>query len=339
MHMATSITPFRGLLIGLLVHAAQATVAQSVGRVEMLPVVGATWHMRALQRIPELPQVVRPVVWPFADLEGNDVFGITYTMRDAAEVPLAAAYPEADQVLHAVPDDGSPATDIVLDVQPDRCLELLSTTSPVSCVYNPGALLAAYPLAFGAEMGVDHCFMTVSSSALTPYCGTTWITFERTGLLQLPFGEYPEANLIRTRRSKVNASEPSDSSMTETLTWYAEGIPYPLLRIVTISYPNGTQAHEGHILDPASIVGLEERSAAGTLALYPVPSTGVVYIGTPVDGELRIHSMDGKLVRTERLRAGSTPVQLDLSDLVAGSYRAVLWNERETWSAPLILAR
>lgn len=225
MHMATSITPFRGLLIGLLVHAAQATVAQSVGRVEMLPVVGATWHMRALQRIPELPQVVRPVVWPFADLEGNDVFGITYTMRDAAEVPLAAAYPEADQVLHAVPDDGSPATDIVLDVQPDRCLELLSTTSPVSCVYNPGALLAAYPLAFGAEMGVDHCFMTVSSSALTPYCGTTWITFERTGLLQLPFGEYPEANLIRTRRSKVNASEPSDSSMTETLTWYAEGSP------------------------------------------------------------------------------------------------------------------
>ena len=63
------------------------------------------------------------------------------------------------------------------------------------------------------------------------------ITFEQVGLLQLPFGEYPDAHLIRIRRNKVNLADPSDSSLTETLTWYAADVPYPLLRITTTTYP------------------------------------------------------------------------------------------------------
>lgn len=337
MHMVPPNTLFRSLMIGLLFLPARPADAQSVGRGELIPVVGATWHMRALQRIPEVPQVVRPVVWPFADLESNDVFGVSYTMNAASEVPLAASYPQADQVLHAHPDDGSPATDIVLDVQADRCLELLNATAQVSSVYDPGALLAAYPLTLGTPVDAAYCFMSVSTSALIAYCGTTEITFEQVGLLQLPFGEYPDAHLIRIRRNKVNLADPSDSSLTETLTWYAADVPYPLLRITTTTYPDGTQAHEGHLLDPTSLVGMADRSEEEALVVYPNPSSGEVHFNAAANGELRIHGVDGKLMRTERITTGATPVRIDLSALAPGTYRMVLVGDRRTWSAPLVV--
>lgn len=337
MHMVTFIEPVRGFVVVLLLHAVAPVLGQSLERTELLPEVGATWHMRALQSIPQMPRVVRPVVWPFAHLEGNDVFGIAYTMYHADDVPLADAYPEVDRVLHARPDDGGAATNVLLDVGPNRCLEVVSATPAVTQVYDPSALVMAFPLAFGTPVEADHCFMSVSPSSLSSYCGTTGITYLNTGLLQLPFGEFPEAHLVRTVQTNVNEVEPMDSTIAETHTWYANGMPYPLLRLTTMSYSDGTQAHEGYILDPTSVVGIVDRSTMYNLPLWPIPSTGEVSIESPSAGVLRVHASDGRLVHTERITA-EVPVRMDLSYLDSGTYRAVLSNGQRTWSAPLILA-
>ena len=72
--------------------------------------------------------------------------------------------------------------------------------------------------------------------------------------------------------------------------------------------------------------------------VYPNPSSGEVHVNAVVAGELRIHGVDGKLMRTERITTGATPVRIDLSALASGTYRMVLVGDRGPWSAPLVVA-
>ncbi|MGV3637558.1 MAG: T9SS type A sorting domain-containing protein [Flavobacteriales bacterium] len=313
--------------------------AQLLEQQDLLPPLGSTWHMRALQLVPELPPDDRPLVWPYADLVGNDVFGVTWSVIEPGDVPGGGSYPSADVVMHKDPDNDAPELYSYLDVQADRCLEVASNTPFISNNFDPGALHMAFPLQFNTTVEGGHCYTAVSATDLTPYCGTTVISFEKLGTLQLNFGEFSDARLVRTSRSNVNQLTPADSSVTETLTWYRDGSPYPLLQFITVHYANGNTSRSGYILDPSSVVGWEEQAAEGHLNAYPVPSAGVVNIAAKESGSLSIVSSDGRLVHVERLQPTSGTAAVDLSTLPPGAYRAVLRNERTTRSVPILISR
>lgn len=313
--------------------------AQQLEQQDILPPLGATWHMRALQVIPPLPADDTPLVWPFADLMGNDVFGVTWSMIEPGDVPNGGSYPAADVVLHKVPDNGAPEIYTYLDVQSDRCLEVASNTPFISNSFDPGALHLAYPLQFNEVVEAGHCYTSVSATDLTPYCGNTTISFEKLGTLQLNFGEFADARLVRTRRSNLNQLTPTDSSLTETLTWYREGSPYPLLQFVTVYYANGNTSRSGYILDPSSIVGVGELAGRSPLSAFPVPSDGLVNFQAPDGGLLSIVSADARLVHEVRLMPSSTAATIDLGVLPIGAYQAILRDERGLRTAALIIAR
>jgi hypothetical protein len=313
--------------------------AQQLEQQDILPPLGATWHMRALQVIPPLPADDIPVVWPFADLMGNDVFGVTWSMIEPGDVPGGGSYPTADRVLHKVPDNDAPEILTYLDVQVDKCLEVASNTPFISNNFDPGALHTAYPLQYEGEVEAAHCYTSVSATGLTPFCGNTSISFEKIGTLQLNFGQFENARLVRTRRSNVDQLNPTDSSLTETLTWYRGGSPYPLLQFVTVYYANGNTSRSGYILDPSSVVGVDERTGLSPLSVFPVPSDGLVNFQAPDGGLLSIISADARLVHEARLMPSSTAATIDLGMLPIGAYQAILREERGFRTAALIIAR
>jgi len=338
--MATTCTHLLSTAAGaLLLLSPTALSAQEIQQEDILPEIGATWHMRALQTIPDVPPDELPMVWPFAGLVGNDVFGIRWTMLSPDAVPVSVAYPGTDRVLRRQPDDNSPIAHTFLDVAADKVLELATATPTVTSTFDPGGLYTAFPLAYNAPVEAQHCFTSASSTALNVYCGRTEVIFLRSGLLQLNFGEFPNARLVRTRRSTVSQLLPADSIDTETLTWYTDGLPYPLLQLITVHYPDGTASHSGYILDPGSVVGMEQDAQVTNLPMYPVPSAGEVNIHATNGGELDIYSMDGRLVYNTRLIATATPVRTDLSVLAPGTYRAVLREKERILSSTFILAR
>lgn len=312
--------------------------AQDIGRDDLLPPIGATWHMRALQAVPALPPDERPMVWPFSTLHGNDVFGASYAMVAPGTLPQGASYPQAERALVKVPDNGGDRIHTFIDVQDDRSLEVASLTPTVSLAYSSGALMAAYPLGFLSPVSASHCFSSVGPDAITPYCGSTEISHIHNGRLELAFGTFPEARLVRMRRSTVNQQATADSTMTETLTWYTPGSPYPLLQFITVHYPDGTQARNGYILDESSVVGMDAPRTSLPLHAFPVPAQEEVFVGAPRGGELLIHAADGRLVHAERLAASATPIRIGLSALREGTYRAVLRTADEIRSTTLIIA-
>lgn len=337
--MTTRHTPLHTIIPSLFLTLCNAPIeAQPIVQDELLPPLGATWHMRALQVVPALPPEERPMVWPYSTLQGNDVFGATYTMIAPASAPQGAAYPEADLVLRKTPDNGGGPIHTFIDVHEDKSYELATMTPSITSAYTTGALLASYPMAYLQPTTGPHCFTSVSSSALTPYCGSTELNYIQHGRLELSFGNFPNTRLVRTRRSDVNQQSSTDSSMTETLTWYAPGNPYPLLQFITVSYPNGTQARTGYILDENSVVGSREFAMSHTLPVFPVPSTGQVNIHAPNGGELDIVTADGRIVHSTRMTPSSTPLPIDLAALPAGAYRAILREGTSIRSSALILA-
>lgn len=298
--------------------------AQSIQQGDLLPPMGATWHMRSLQALPDLPEDALPTIWPFGDVVGNDVYGSSFSVLSPSVVPASTAYPGTDRVLREWLDGDGGATHTFLDVQSQRCLTLASNSALISTTYSPGGLFAAYPMELGEPITGSFCASSASPTSLTPYCGETEMIFLKTGLLQLPFGEFEDTRLIRTRRIKVNQTDPTDSTMTETLTWFTPGLPYPLLQLSTVNYANGDQARSGQILDELSVVGLKEVQRSMDLRVFPVPSAGDVFVDAPNGGDLRIFAADGRSVYETRLAATATPVRLPMAGRSPGVYHGVL---------------
>lgn len=337
--MTTRHTPLHAIIAGLFLTLCDTSVeAQPISQDELLPPLGATWHMRALQVVPALPPDERPMVWPYSTLQGNDVFGATYTMLAPASVPQGASYPEADRILRKTPDNGGGPIHTFIDVREEKSFELATMTPFITSEYTTGALLASYPMAYLQPVTGTHCFTSVSSSALTPYCGSTELNYIQHGRLELSFGNFPNARLVRTRRSDVNQQSSMDSSMTETLTWFTPGNPYPLLQFITVNYPNGTQARTGYILDETSVVGSPELTMHQVLHVFPVPCTGQVNIHAPNGGELDIVTADGRIMHSMRMAPSPTPTQIELATLPQGAYRAILRERTGIRSSALILA-
>ncbi|HRH68042.1 MAG: T9SS type A sorting domain-containing protein [Flavobacteriales bacterium] len=328
------------LLIGATTIAPQL-LAQGLGQQDLLPPIGSTWHMRALQTVPTEELPVEPIVWSYSQLVGNDVFGASYAVVSPQQVPGSSAFPDADRVLRTMPDNEPSRTHTFYNVQSDQCVELGSTSSLQSTTFTQPGLVYAYPLGQDQVINGNFCYTTTSSSSITDYCGTTRISLDATGTLELSFGTFQNVQLVTTRRATLlmNVEGEEDSTILVLKDWYAQGIPYPLLHTSALTLPDGSTTRLGQVLDPTSVVGIDEVRTASVLAAYPNPSSGVVVLNTDgLAGTLSITGVDGRLVRTERIAGSQPTTSLDLTDLPDGAYHLALRGVGTLRAAVVVVA-
>lgn len=327
------------LFIGAALIAPQVH-AQSLDQHDLLPPIGSTWHMRALQVVPAEDLTIGPVVWPYSEFVGNDVFGISYAVLSPQQVPGSSAFPDVDRVVRAVPDNDPSRTHTFYDVRTGTCAELGSTNAIQSTLFSLSGMAYAYPLGQDAIVHGSFCYTTTGASSITDYCGTVRISLDAIGTLELSFGTFQNVQLVTTRRATVRVEGNEDSTFLVLKDWYAQGFPYPLFHISTLTLPGGSISRLGRILDPGSVVGIHEAWKGPALTVYPNPSTGSVVLNTDgIAGTLSITSTDGRSLRTERITGSSATTQLDLTDLPDGAYSLTLRGSDAIRTAMMVVAR
>lgn len=318
---------------------ASLLTAQGLGQQDLLPPIGSTWHMRALQVVPAEELPIEPIVWPYADLVGNDLFGASYEVLTPQQVPGSGAYPGVDRVLRMIPDNNGSRTHTFYEVQPKQCVELGSADAIQTVTYSQPGQAYAYPL--GAEETIEgsFCYSTTSASATTEYCGTTRISLDATGTLELSFGTFSNVQMVTTRRAFVQLATEDDSTILETRDWYAQGVPYPLMHTTKLTLPDGSVTRLGQVLDPTSVVGLEEQYVAAPLSVYPNPSEGKLALATGGDGgQLEVIGADGRLIHAERIAEGRLLTEVDLTGLPNGVYHLALRGVGSVRAAMVVVA-
>lgn len=313
--------------------------SQGLAQQDLLPPVGATWHMQALQNVPadELP--IEPITWAYGNLVGNDLFGATFTVRLPSQSPGNAAYPLADRAVRSVPDNGAGATHTYYEVRSDACHELGSVGPVITTHFDPSAVVLAYPMPDGGSISGDLCYTASSIGDTTDLCGTARISHEATGVLELPYGTFPNAHLLVTRRATAVAHGGLDSTILVTKDWYVAGIPFPLLHITVLNAPDGSVTRTGQLLDEAAAVGIEGVVEHALLPVFPNPSAGVVTVNAPGEGALEVCAMDGRTILAERIVAVGAPTTIDLAGFAEGVYLVTFRNAVSIRTARVIIAR
>lgn len=317
---------------------AVALPAQSLTQQDQLPAIGSSWHMRALQVVPVDELLIEPITWAYGNLVGNDVFGATYTVLDPSTVAGHSAYETADRAIRKVADNDPAPSHTFYEVQDDRVLEL-GTLGPVFNTYfRPSTMALAYPLDLNGSKQDEFCFVSNSGGSNTAYCGSTRISLDARGTLELPFGTYVNAQLVTTRRATALQST-TDSTISVTKDWYVAGTPFPVLHLVALTSYDGSTSRNGQIVDEASLVGIAEHRRADPLVLYPNPTTGSITLDDIESGTLEIIASDGRLVKTQRIMAAQPRITLELDDLPNGIYQVAMRGNNVRRSTRVVVAR
>lgn len=332
-------TRIAGLLCILFASLAlYATTARGQGLVQsdVLPVVGDSWHMRALQVVPPQPPLSHDMLWEYGGLAGNDLFGVVYTVVAPSTVSGSAAYGDADRAIRSDPDNGSATTHNFYDVLEDRCLDLGALGEASSTIYHPGSLAHAYPLELGEHVDNDFCYSAINAGGTTDFCGTSRIEIVATGTLVLSYDTFEDVQLVNTRKASALAEGGTDSTITITHDWYAPGIPYPLLHFTQYINGDGSSTRAGQILDEASLVGIAENSRATPLQVFPNPVAETLTITCDAPGRFDLYGTDGRAVRSIAVNAMGQRT-LDVSDLPVGVYHLMFRGTGPLRSAKVVV--
>ncbi len=313
--------------------------AQGLAQQDLLPSMGTTWHMQALLSVPTDQLPVEPLVWSFGGLIGSTTYGTTYTVRPASQSPGNAAYPMADRAVRSVPDNGIGATHTYYDVRSDGAYELGSVGPVFSIVVDPAAIVLAYPMPDGGSVSNVFCHTSTSIGDTTDRCGTVSISHGGTGVLELPYATFQDAQLMVTRTASIDSEEMADSTLLINKDWYVPGIPYPLLHITTLIMPDGTTIRSGQVLDEGSMVGIAPLAAGAVLPVHPNPTTGTISLDVEEVGQVELRTTDGRLVLSGRAGGADARMVLDLSALPNGIYHLIFRGKASTRSARVVLAR
>jgi hypothetical protein len=344
----TTIMGLRGTLLTwtaslllVMVTSTFALQAQSLVEHDIIAPIGSAWHMKALQVVPEEQILVDPIVWNYNEAVGNDVFGVTHSVLEPAQVNGSAEFPTADRVVRTVLDnDPQHITHTFYDVQAGVIMELGSRGPVLDRDFRAPAEAYVYPL----EPEEDHdswfCYTSSTITGTVDYCGTTRITLDAVGTLNLPIGTFTNVRRVTSRRATipVPVEEGADSTILIVNDWYLPGVPYPLLHFTKLLGPDGTVTRTGQVLDENSLVGILERQEREQLQAYPNPSNGIVtVVTTPRDVQCEVVFLDGRVVFQERLVAMDGPRSLDLSGLPDGVYHLSIRDDVSVRSTKVVL--
>jgi hypothetical protein len=327
-----------GLLSTVLTIQAQVLVEQ-----DLIAPIGSTWHMKALQVVPEEQILIEPIVWRYEDAIGNDLFGATHTVLDPAQVSGSSEFPTADRVLRTVLDnDPEHITDTYYDVRSGAILELGTRGPVLDTDFRAPAEAYVYPLEPGVDYDNWFCYTSSTISGTVDHCGTTRITLDAIGTLQLSIGTFTDVQRVTTRRATIHVpvEEGDDSTVFIVNDWYLAGVPFPLLHFTKLIDPDGTVTRTGRILDENSLVGILERQERGQLHAFPNPTNGrVTVVTTPKDVQAEVLALDGRVVLQQRLVAHDGPRDLDLSTLPDGVYHLSIRDDDSVRSTKVVLTR
>ncbi|MBL7953090.1 MAG: T9SS type A sorting domain-containing protein [Flavobacteriales bacterium] len=323
-------------LLVALALGSRIVVAQSLVQADVLPAVGASWHMRALQALPPEIPLSHDMVWPYSDVVGNDLFGTTHTVLEPEPIAGSAVYADADRAVRTVPDNGSSTSFVFYDVKDHECLDLGTLGSATSTVYQPGALLHAYPLELGDQRTGSFCYTSTNVGGSAQFCGSSVVSLAATGTLELSFGTFHDVRLLTMRKAAAAAPDGTDSVITVVNDWYAPGIPYPLLHFTTYINAQGGITRSGQILDDAALVSLAEPLRERGMPVYPNPTTGILTVEHGGSGILLVQTVDGRVVRS--LPQNTTErAEVDLGDLPAGAYTLRFHGKGEARTARVVV--
>ncbi|MEZ4737950.1 MAG: T9SS type A sorting domain-containing protein [Flavobacteriales bacterium] len=326
----------------LVLSTAVTANAQSLVEQDLLAPIGSAWHMRALQTVPEEQIPIEPIVWAYTSAVGNDLFGATYTIMDPAEVAGSGAFPATDRVVRKVSDfDPQNITYTFQDVQSGIVLDLGSYGPVLNTNYRAPGLAFAYPLEHGASVSDWFCYSTSSISGTVDYCGTTTITLDAIGTLQLPFGTFADVHRVTTRRAiiPVPVEEGVDSTILTINEWYVAGTPFPLLQFSKLQSPDGSVTRTGQVIDENSLVGILETRRQQRLEAFPNPTAGIVNVTTNTSDErAELIALDGRMVRQLGLNAVDGQRTIDLSDVPDGVYHLSIWDDVSVRSTKVVVA-
>lgn len=316
--------------------------AQSLVEQDLLAPIGSSWHMRALQTVPEEQIPIEPIVWAYESAVGNDLFGATYSILDPSEVAGSESFPATDRVVRKVSDfDPQNITYTFQDVQSGIVLELGSFGPVLNTNYRAPGLAFAYPLEHGASVSDWFCYTTSSISGTVDYCGTTTITLDAIGTLHLPIGTFNDVHRVTTRRAiiPVPVEEGVDSTILTINEWYVAGTPFPLLQFSKLQSPDGSVTRTGQVIDENSLVGILETREQQQLEVFPNPTSGIVNVTTSArDERAELIALDGRLVRQLWLNAVDGQRTIDLSDVPDGVYHLSIWDDVSVRSTKVVVA-
>ncbi|MBL8001095.1 MAG: T9SS type A sorting domain-containing protein [Flavobacteriales bacterium] len=148
------------------------------------------------------------------------------------------------------------------------------------------------------------------------------------GTLQLPFGSIDNVLRVKTRKATTDQSFTTLERITNTISFYVDTVPFPVLRLVSDSLRVGGGAwgvtYTNEWMYGPGIVGLNTLDATEvTFTCYPNPATDLVNLSVDLDGPAICEVVDagGRIVLSRTLAAQGLAT-VPVATLPAGLYTA-----------------
>lgn len=262
------------------------------------------------------------VTWDFSDfvIEQDNYF--TYASIDPTSAPLHAAYPESDVVIKSWPGPGMSAVQHDhYDNQDEGLYKSAYGGEAYMHDYDTLDLVQALPLYFGTEVNTPFCYTATGFDDPVHICGGTRQSVDGDGTLVLPYGTVPYTVRTQHQRYFVVDNASADTAFSTVHRWWAPELRWPVLEMITLTDTDGVEWHSVEVMDPAMVLGVEEREGARS-RVYPIPFKDHLTIDVApallLAGLVHLRTADGRLVRSARVPGGVRMVTLDLGGSPAG---------------------
>lgn len=165
------------------------------------------------------------------------------------------------------------------------------------------------------------------------------------GTLQLPFGSINNVLRVKTRKATTDQSFTNLERITNTVSFYVDTVPFPVLRLISDSLRLGGGAwgvtYTNEWMYGPGIVGVADLNAASAVFVsYPNPATDRLNLAADVKGGSTLQVIDGggRVVAVHAIQ-GSAPFSVPVDQLPAGMYTARLTDATRTRTTRFLVAR
>ena len=312
--------------------------SQTIGLDEALAPVGSNFQLYGISE-----------VFPWDTLEGNGVlWDYDWTLVDSTSeksisiiptsaAPDATSYPDADRVERSV-TGGDYVIDRFYDVGTDRVRELGSVGPVLSYVFDDPE---THPMQLGDTSFGDYCVWSDGLGSQYHFCGGSYVTFDATGTLVLPYGTFTDVKHVTRWHQSITTSLPeSDTTIVIRQQWFLPSIPFPVLDVVVYYYADGLISPSGWLMDGATITAIREEEAQFQWSISPIPTVGPFTVTSDLAraAQVEILSLDGRVVTVQQLPPGPTRHHFSLSELPDGMYLVRMSSEDRTSTQRIVKA-
>lgn len=291
---------------------AQITLTQS-----QFPAAGSVFNMNMADTAGVLPgNSGTNVTWNFTSL--NSAVGMmTDSFLTVMATPYGASYPQSNLVKH----ETGPGIDyfVYYDIN-SSCASRVGNADTVNQItYSDPANEFIFPVTYNSGSSDTYyaVYTDQASTSVVHVHGAITSIADGTGTLQLPSNTYTNTLRVHYTRDEHDTVFTSSGSMADRIItnyyqWYVAGTYYPILSIQTtfidLGFSQYYRKYIGWRTPPLGIISSDPSTEQ--FSVFPNPSSGDLHIACPAEGIVEIHSIDGKLLREEKVSAGE---QLTLS--------------------------